>query len=108
RGADLGDQCHGGAPGCRNSRLSAARFSDERRDIGMKSGDLTQQICRLDRMRTFPTEDGEREGTYPLMRCGELADQARIYVWGGEHVADQGERGNPHDRLYARTRGRPD
>ena len=47
-------------------------------------------------MRTFPTEDGEREGTYPLMRCGELADQARIYVWGGEHVADQGERGNSH------------
>src|SRR5260221_10944005 len=44
RGADLRDQRHGGAPRGRASRPSAARFGDERRDVGMKSGDLAQQI----------------------------------------------------------------
>ena len=72
RGADLGDQRHGGAPGCRTSRPSAARFGDERRDVGMKSGDLAQQIRRLDRVRCLLAEDGEREGTYPPMGCNEL------------------------------------
>ncbi len=68
----------------------------------MKSGDLAQQIRRLDRVRTLAAEDGEREGAYPLMRCRELAGQARMYVRGGEHVADQGERGNSyHDRRAA-------
>src|SRR5260370_32557150 len=43
RGADLGDQRNGGAPGRRGSRPSAARFGDERRDVGTKSGDLAQQ-----------------------------------------------------------------
>ena len=77
-------------------------FGDESRDIGMKSGDLTQQIRRVDRVRTFAAEDGEREGPYPLMRGRELADQARMYVPGGEHVADQAERGNSyHDRRTA-------
>src|SRR5260370_30703733 len=72
RGADLGDQRHGRAPGRRGSRPSAARFGEERRDVGMKSGDLVQQIRRLDRVRTLAAEDGEREGTYPPMGCNEL------------------------------------
>src|SRR3977135_4008015 len=76
RGADLSDQRHGSAPGCRASRPSAARFGDERRDVGMKSGDLAQQIRRLDRLRTLAAEDGEREGTYPPMGLRELAGQA--------------------------------
>jgi hypothetical protein len=38
----------------------------------MKSGDLVQQIRRLDRVRTLAAEDGEREGTYPQMGCNEL------------------------------------
>jgi hypothetical protein len=68
----------------------------------MKSGDLAQQIRRLDRVRTPATEDGERERTYPPMGCRELARQARMDVRGGEHVADQGERGNSdHDRRAA-------
>src|SRR6202048_4275591 len=67
RGADLGDQCHGGAPGCRGSRPSTARFGGERCDVGVKSGDLAQQIRRPDRVRTLAAEDGERKGTYPPM-----------------------------------------
>jgi hypothetical protein len=36
------------------------------------------------------------------MGCCELAGQARINVRGGEHVADQGERGNSYyDRRAA-------
>jgi hypothetical protein len=57
RGADLGDQRHGGAAGCRASRPAAARFGCERRDVGMKSGDLAQQIRRLDRVRSLAAED---------------------------------------------------
>src|SRR5258707_766016 len=83
RGADLGDQRHHGAPGRRASR-PPARFGDERRDVGMKSGDLMQQIRRLDRVRTLAAEGGEREGTYTLMGCRELAGQAGVYVRGGE------------------------
>jgi hypothetical protein len=40
RGPDLRDQRYGGALGCRASRPSMARFGGERRDVGMKSGDL--------------------------------------------------------------------
>src|SRR6266478_3118585 len=69
RGADLGDQCHGGAPGCRASRPSLARFGGERRDVGTKSGDLVQQSSRLDRARTLAAKDGEREGTDAPMGC---------------------------------------
>src|SRR6202040_881988 len=82
RGANLGDQRHGGAPGCRASRPSAPRFGDERRDVGMKSGALAQQIRRLDRVRALAAEDGEREDTDPLMRCRELAGQTRMDVRG--------------------------
>src|SRR5882757_9770946 len=53
RGVDLSDQRYGSAPGCRGSRPSAARFGDERCDVGMKRGDLAQQIRRLDRLRTL-------------------------------------------------------
>src|SRR6266853_6470669 len=59
RGADLGDQRNGRAPGRRGSRSPAARFGDERRDIGTKSGDLAQQVRRLDRVRSLAAEDGE-------------------------------------------------
>src|SRR5271155_3375442 len=72
RGADFGDQRHGGAPGRRASRPSIARFGAERRDVGMKSGDLAQQIRCLDRVRTLAAEDGEREGAYAPMGCREL------------------------------------
>src|SRR5712672_4721640 len=96
RGADLGDQGNGRAPGRRGSRSPAARFGDERRDIGTKSGDLAQQVRRLDRVRSLDAEDGEREGTYPPMGCNELVGQARMVVRGGEQFADQGERGNSH------------
>src|SRR6266853_158174 len=99
RGADLGDQGNGRAPGRRGSRPPAARFGDERRDVGTKSGDLAQQIRRLDRVRTLAAEDVEREGTYPLMGCRELSGQARMYIRGGEQFADQGDRDNSyHDR----------
>ncbi|MFZ2107323.1 MAG: hypothetical protein WAV18_18460 [Roseiarcus sp.] len=68
----------------------------------MKSGDLAQQIRRVGRVRTFAAEDGEREGPHPLMRSRELADQARMYVPSGEHVADEAKRGNSHhDRRAA-------
>src|SRR5258708_416163 len=53
RGADLGDQRHSRAPGRRASRPPAACFGEERRHVGMKSGDLAQQIRRLDRVRTL-------------------------------------------------------
>src|SRR5258705_11481708 len=46
RGADLGDQRNGRAPGRRRSRSPAAPFDDERRDIGTKSGELPQQRPR--------------------------------------------------------------
>ena len=72
RGADLGNQCHGRAPGCRGSRPAAARFGEERRDVGTNSGDLVQQIRRLDRVRTLAAEDGKREATDPPMGCNEL------------------------------------
>src|SRR5260221_3715098 len=71
-GADVRVQRHRRAPGRRGSRPSTARFGDERRNVGMKSGDLAQQIRRLDRVRTLLAEDGEREGTYPPMGCNEL------------------------------------
>src|ERR1700676_5653983 len=65
----------------------------------MKSGDLAQQIRRLDRIRALAAKDGEREGPRPPMGLCELAGEARMDIRGGEHVADQGERGNsPHDR----------
>src|SRR5712672_4300401 len=96
RGADLGDQRYGGAPGCRASRPSVARFGGERCDVGVKSGDLAQQIRRLDRVRTLAAKDGERKGTYPPMDCNELTGQARMYVRGGEQFADQGDRGNSY------------
>src|ERR1700730_9010524 len=68
----------------------------------MKSGDLAQQIRRLDRVRTLAPEDGERKGTYPLMDCNELMGQARMYVRGGEQFTDQGDRSNAHhDRRAA-------
>src|SRR6266436_8596876 len=63
-GADFRDQCHRRAPSRRGSRPSTARFGDQRRDVGMKRGDLAQQIRRMDRVRTLAAEDGEREGTY--------------------------------------------
>jgi hypothetical protein len=72
-GADLGDQGNGSAPGCRGSRPPAARFGDERRDVGMKRGDLAQQGSRLDRVRTLAAEDGKREGMHLPMGCNELA-----------------------------------
>src|SRR6202140_4825145 len=99
RGADFGDQRNGRAPGRRGSRPPAARFGDERRDVGTKSGDRAQQSRRLDRVRTLAAEDVERQGTYPLMGCRKLSGQARMYVRGGEQFADQGDRGNSyHDR----------
>jgi hypothetical protein len=68
----------------------------------MKSSDLTQQIRRMGRVRALAAEDGKREDPYPLMRCPELADQAQMHVWGGEQVADEGQRGNSyHDRRTA-------
>jgi hypothetical protein len=68
----------------------------------MKSGDLVQQIRRLDRVRSLAAEDGECEGTYPPMDCNELAGHARMDVRGGEHVTDQRESGNSdHDRRAA-------
>src|SRR5712672_3188410 len=68
----------------------------------MKSGDLAQQIRRLDRVHSLAAEDGERKGTYPPMDCNELAGQARMYVRGGEQFADQGVRGNSYqDRRAA-------
>src|SRR5450755_921218 len=48
RGADIGDQCHGRAPGCRGSRPPATRLGEERRDVGMKRGDLAQQTSLAD------------------------------------------------------------
>ena len=79
-GADFGDQRHRGAPGCRASRPSIARFGGERRDVRTKSGDLAQKTRRLDRLRALATDDRQREGAYSLMRSGELANQARMYV----------------------------
>src|SRR5712671_1219875 len=53
RGADLGDQRYSRAPGRRGSCPPAARFRDERRDVGTKSGDLVQQIRRLNPVRSL-------------------------------------------------------
>src|SRR5258707_10102039 len=69
RGADLGDQRNGRAPSRRGSRPSTARFGDERRDVGMKRGDLAQQIRRLDRDHSLDPEDVDRESSYPTMGC---------------------------------------
>src|SRR6202049_5143151 len=80
RCTDLGDQRHGRAPGCRASRPSVARLGGERRDLGIKSGDLAQHAGRLARARSLAAEDGERKGTSPPMRCRELAGQARVDV----------------------------
>jgi len=63
----------------------------------MKTGDLAQQRGRLDRVRNLAAEDVEREGTYAPMGCRELAGESRVDIRGGEHVADQGERGNSYD-----------
>src|ERR1700680_5293895 len=59
RCTDLGDQRHGRAPGCRASRPSVARLGGERRDVGMKSGDLAQQTSRPDRVRALAAGEGE-------------------------------------------------
>src|SRR5260370_30964770 len=64
-GAALRDQRHRRAPGRRGSRPSTARFGGERRNVGMKSGDLAQQTSRLDRVCTLAAEDRERDGTEP-------------------------------------------
>src|SRR5712671_3407772 len=62
----------------------------------MKSGDLAQQIRRLDRVRTLAAEDGEREGTYPPMGSRELAGQARTIMAAQIRSAKaQAESGNP-------------
>jgi hypothetical protein len=84
RSAYLGDQCHRGITGCRDSRAAVARLRGERRNIGMKSGDLPQQIGRLERVRTFAAEDGKRQDAHSLMRGDELTDQARMHIRGGE------------------------
>src|SRR5258705_13177585 len=48
RGADLGDQRNGRAPGRRGSRSPAPRFGDRRRDIGTKRGDLAHPVPPAD------------------------------------------------------------
>ena len=63
----------------------------------MKSGDLAQQIRRLGRVCALAAEDGEREGADAPMGRRELPGQTRMDVRGGEHVADQGKRGNSYD-----------
>ena len=54
------------------SRPAIAQFGGERRDVGMKSGDLAQQIRRPDRVCALAAEDGEREGTDAPMGRREL------------------------------------
>src|SRR5260221_25754 len=55
-----------------------------------------------DSTRPRAGEEGGREAKYPPMGRRELAGQTRMDVRGGEHVADQRERGNSyHDRRAA-------
>ncbi len=72
-------------------------FGGERRDVGTKSGDLAQQSRRLDWIRTLAAEDGARESAYAPMGRLKLAGQTRMNIRGGEHVTDQGERGNSYN-----------
>ena len=54
----------------------------------MESGDLAQQISRLDGVRPFALEDSDREGAYPLMHRGKLGGKDSMKIRGKEHVVD--------------------